>query len=244
MQTYLDSAVAAKDSTIHRKYGGIVEVGAVRYIADTVTVVACVVEVGVATDGVVTDSAEGVFHKQDHNHVTVTVVHGRMGIYELFGNGVRHTLVGEYLTGTDSVVPYGTEGVAYEETQCRGAVATVHALVRMDVFACSDVCAVLVSFHLTGTDSVVQGVVVCRMHGDFEHLSRSATGDDTCIAIASMACLGSAVEGSVGESCIASHRTGIRQIVATVEQTAARIVGSCSRCIYVARATGSTTRIG
>ena len=73
MQTYLDCAVAAAESAVHSYDSGIVEVGAMRYVANHIAVVASVGEVSVAADSVVTLSTEGVVDvKSDFNGAVAT----------------------------------------------------------------------------------------------------------------------------------------------------------------------------
>ena len=212
MQIDNNITIASVDSHIGSYKDSVVSRRGDARIGYDIAVVACVAECLVATNSIVANRAEGVFHPQMDNHIAVAAVGSDNYIGISACNSVAIAIVGEHLTGADSIVAYCVEGVFHKETQCCGAVAAVHAVAMMYVVACSGVGAVLVAFHLTGADSVVQGVVVSRMHGDFEHHRRVATGDDTCVAIASMSCLGSAVESSVGHWSVTSYCIAIYQI--------------------------------
>ena len=140
MQTNLYSAVTTSDGTIYRQNCSIVEVGTVRYVIDTVTVVARVGEVCIATDGVVADSTEGVVDVQTDNHVAVAAEAAGVGGYKhcvAEVGAVRYVanhiavvaVVGEVSIATDGVVAGSAEGVVYVQTNLDSAVAAFHGVV-------------------------------------------------------------------------------------------------------------------
>ena len=143
VQTYLDCAVAAADCAVHSYNGGIVEVGAMRYVANHIAVVASVVEVSVAADGVVTDSAEGVVDVQTYLDCAVAAAECAVHSYN---GGIIEVGAMRYVTysiaivasvvvvsvAADGVVTDSAESVVDVQTDLDSAVAAANGLVHCE----------------------------------------------------------------------------------------------------------------
>ena len=239
MQIDNNIAIASVDSHIGSYKDCVVSRRCDARIGYDIAVVACVAECLVTTNSIVASRAESVFHPQMDNHITVAAVGSDNDIGISACNGVAIAVEGEHLTGADGIVAYGVEGVFHKQTQHCSTIAAESAVACMCVVTCYGVNAVLVYVNLTGTDSIAQSIVVGGMYGNLEHLCAVATGDDTCVAVALVAGFGSAVESGIREGCVAGNSLSIDKVVTAVEQTAARVVGSCCCGIYVAGAAAS-----
>ena len=185
MQTYLYGAVAASYSTVHRKDSGIVETSPMRYVIDSIAVVASIREVGVAANGVESNSAEGIVDMQIDDHIAVAAEARCVGGYNhsivevgttryVVDHVTVVTSVGEVCVATYRIVALRTEGIVDMQIDNNVAVAAEascvggydHSIVEVGAMRyVADIVAIVTTIDKCGiaTDCVValcaEGVV-------------------------------------------------------------------------------------